>query len=103
MAEVSPKVYQFTGKAGPEKESVFGQRFRTDYLSFKFFHQNGWGGEFSNETALSITDGSEYIYLKDGSNFELVSGVTLEENATYVMTIDLSNGNDKGTISFKKK
>ena len=103
VAEVSPKVYQFTGKAGPEKESVFGQRIRYDYLSFKFFHQDGWGGEFSNDagTPLTIVEGSEYI--KNAGNFELADGATLEENATYVITVDLTNGNANGTISFKKK
>lgn len=27
----------------------------------------------------------------------------LEENVTYVITVDLTNGNNKGIISFKKK
>ena len=101
LAEIAPAVYRFTGKAGPENGSSFGQRLRTDYLSFKFFHQNGWGGEFSGETALSIVAGSEYI--KDAGNFELADGATLETDVTYVITIDLTQGNDKGTISFKKQ
>lgn len=101
MAEVAPKVYQFTGVAGPETGSSVGQRIRFDYLSFKFFHQDGWGSEFSGDTALSIIEGSEYI--KDAGNFELADGVQLEEGATYVITIDLNAGNDAGTISFKKK
>ncbi|MBQ8502312.1 MAG: DUF5125 domain-containing protein [Bacteroides sp.] len=116
MAEVSPKVYQFTGQAGPEKESSIGHRFRTDYLSFKFFHQNGWGGEFANngegKYPLTIVEGADLILSKDDGNFELHEKskegdktifYPLEENATYVMTIDLTQGNDKGTISFKKK
>ena len=36
-------------------------------------------------------------------NFELAAGVSLETGATYVMTIDLSAGNDAGTISLVKK
>lgn len=101
VAEIAPKVYQFTGAAGPEVGSSIGQRFRFDYLSFKFFHQDGWGGEFAGDTALSIIEGAEYI--TDNGNFELTSGAQLEEGVTYVVTIDLSAGNNAGTISFKKK
>lgn len=100
LAEVEPAIYQFTGKAGPETGSNIGQRFRADYLSFKFFHQNGWGGEFSGDTALEIIEGADLI--KDAGNFELADGVALEEDVTYVITVDLTKGNDRGTISFKK-
>ena len=101
VAEIAPKIYQFTGKAGPEHGSSIGHRFRTDYLSFKFFHQNGWGGEFANDNALTIIEGADLI--KDAGNFELADGAQLELDATYVITIDLTNGNSQGTISFKKK
>lgn len=100
MAEVAPKIYQFTGQAGPEKGSLIGQRFRTDYLSFKFFHQDGWGGEFSGDNGLTIIEGADLIACP--GNFELAGGVTHEEGATYRVTIDLTNGNANGTISFKK-
>lgn len=101
MAEVAPKVYQFTGLAGPEKGSSTGDRFRFDYLSFKFFFQNGWGGEFSGDNKLTLTgDASKFI--KDAGNFELASGVKLEEGATYRITIDLNAGVAKGTINFQK-
>ncbi len=100
MAEVRPGVYQFTGKAGPEKGSSTGDRFRVDYLSFKFFHQNGWGGEFKAD-AFSMTDGTEEL-LKGDDNFELADGVTLEQGATYRLTVDLSAGKDNGTISMVK-
>lgn len=106
MAEISPKVYRFTAVAGPENGSEIGQRLRTDYISVKFFHQKGWGGEFnpSNGNGLSLAPGSEAL-LKANSdgNFELAVGVTLETGATYVMTIDLSAGNEAGVISLVKK
>lgn len=106
MAEISPKVYRFTAVAGPENGSEIGQRLRSDYISVKFFHQKGWGGEFnpSNGNGLSLAPGSEAL-LKANSdgNFELAAGVTLETGATYVMTIDLSAGNDAGVISLVKK
>ena len=106
MAEISPKVYRFTAVAGPENGSEIGQRLRSDYISVKFFHQKGWGGEFnpSNGKGLSLAPGSEAL-LKANSdgNFELAAGVTLETGATYVMTIDLSAGNEAGVISLVKK
>lgn len=106
MAEISPKVYRFTAVAGPENGSEIGQRLRSDYISVKFFHQKGWGGEFnpSNGNGLSLAPGSEAL-LKANSdgNFELAAGVTLETGATYVMTIDLSAGNEAGVISLVKK
>lgn len=86
---------------GVEHGSSFGQRFRTDYLDFKFFFQNGWGGEFSS---LTLAAGSEsLIKLTSSWNIALADGATLEEGATYVLTVDLTNGNDKGVISFEKR
>lgn len=101
MAEISPKVYQFTGVAGPEQGSAYGDRFRFDYLSFKFFHQDGWGGEYAT-SAMTFTDEATQL-IKDAGNFELTDGVQLEQGATYVMTIDLTEGTDKGIFNFVKK
>ena len=100
LAQVSPKVYQFTGKAGPEHGSVTGDRYRYDYLSFKFFHQNGWGGEFG-EGALGMA-GDTASLLKNTGNFELADGVQLEQGATYRVTIDLTGGIENGTITMVK-
>ncbi|HLT86190.1 MAG TPA: DUF5125 domain-containing protein [Sphingobacterium sp.] len=101
VAEISSKKYQFTGVAGPEHGSSFGQRFRLDYLDFKFFFQNDWGGEFSS---LTLAAGSEsLIKLTSSWNIGLADGVTLEEGATYVLTVDLTEGNDNGVVSFEKK
>ena len=102
MPEVSPKVYRFTCTAGPENGSSIGQRIRFDYLSCKFFFQDGWGGEFSGGNALTLAPGTE-AYLVDKGNIELASGVQLEEGVTYVMTVDLSNGTSNGILSFEKK
>lgn len=101
VPEISSKKYQFTGVAGPEHNSVYGQRFRTDYVSAKFFFQNGYGGEFGQLTLAD--DGTKsLIQLSDSKNIELAGGTSLEEGATYVLTVDLTAGNDKGVISFKK-
>lgn len=101
MAQIAPKVYQFTGEAGPEKGSWTGVRVRTDYLSFKFFMQDGWGGEFSGENALALTENAKSL-LKDTGNFELADGINLEEGATYRITIDLTQGTSEGTIDMVK-
>ncbi len=102
MPEVAPKIYRFTCTAGPEVGSSVGQRIRFDYLSCKFFFQDGWGGEFSGGNALTIAPGSE-AFITDKGNIELADGVQLEEGATYVMTVDLSNGTSNGVLSFEKK
>lgn len=102
VAQVAPKVYQFTGVAGPETGSVPGDRIRYDYLSFKFFWQNGWGGEFNNsEHVLNLT-GTASEYIQNTGNFELAAGVQLTEGDTYRITVDLTNGVDNGTINFEK-
>lgn len=106
VPEISSKKYQFTGTTGPEHNSVFGQRLRYDYMSAKLFFQNGYGGEFSQLTLAD--DGTKsLIRLTDSKNIELLldaddKPIPLEEGATYVLTIDLSAGNDKGVVSFKK-
>ena len=99
MPENAPTATQFPAPAGPEPGSHVGQRFRTDYLSFKFFHQDGWGGEYSG-AQLTLIEGGDLI--GGTGNFELVGGANLEEGATYRITVDLTAGNDKGTIAFKK-
>lgn len=99
MAEVAPKVYQFTGVAGPENGSSIGDRYRYDYIDCKFFHQNGWGGEFAGATALTLTgEGATFLKMSDSGNFGL-SG-QLEQGTRYRLTIDLSKGNNAGTINF---
>lgn len=102
MAEIAPKIYRFTGEAGPEKGSAPGQRLRFDYLSFKFFHQNGWGGELSGDNALTIDEGAK-AYVKDTGNLELADGVQLTEGKTYVITVDLTAGNDRGVFYMTEK
>lgn len=103
MAEVQPKIYRFTCNAGPEKGSTIGQRIRTDYIDIKFFWQKNWGKEFSGDTNLTLTSGSEkLIKISDSGNIGLADGVTLDDNATYVITIDLSAGNSAGKISISK-
>lgn len=102
LPEVAPKIYRFTATAGPEKGSLMGDRIRFDYLSCKFFFQNGWGGELSGDNALTIAAGSEAFIAQPG-NIEFAADVKLEVGTTYVITVDLTAGNNKGVVSFEKE
>lgn len=104
LPEIAPKIYQFTAIAGPEHNSTFGQRIRTDYVDCKFFYVNGYNeGEFGSSNLLKLAAGSEaYLKVLDSGNIGLAEGVHLEEGATYVLTVDLTAGNTKGVLSFKK-
>ncbi|MBQ3203458.1 MAG: DUF5121 domain-containing protein [Alistipes sp.] len=95
MPEVRPGVYQLIGTAGPEKGSAIGQYFRYDYLSFKYFHQNGWGGEMTAENTTLVSD---LIAVK--GNLELADGVQLVENNVYCLVIDASAGKDNVVVTF---
>ena len=97
MAEVAPGVFQFTGTAGPESGSVDGDRFRYDYMSFKFFGQNGWGTEFG-AGSLTVTGDVKF---KDSGNFEL-NDMNLEQGATYRLTVDFTKGTDAGILNMVK-
>mgnify|MGYP003290560501 CR=1 FL=1 len=97
MPEVAPGIYEFIGYAGPEKGSVIGQYFRYDYISMKYFHQNGWGGEMTAEN--TTLDSS---LLKVAGNLELADGVQLEDGEMYVLTIDASAGKGNVVVKFEK-
>lgn len=102
MAEVKPDVFQFTGIAAKKSDNAKnGERFNCAELSCKYFHQNGWGAEKGQLGTVVITDEARNLIFDNG-NIELVSGVTLEEGATYVLTIDLSVEGTE-TIDFRKK
>ena len=95
MPEVKPGVYQLIGTAGPEHGSSLGQYFRYDYLSFKYFHQNGWGGEMTAENTTLVSD---LVAVK--GNLELADGVQLVENKVYCLVIDVSAGKDNVVVTF---
>lgn len=104
LAPIGNKKYQIT--------LVAGQTLKADNVNFKFFHQNGWGGEYSHET---MTTDSDIVFVgagedpgpgeekRDSGNIGLLKGKKFEEGATYVFTVDVSAGNDKAVLTVKKK
>jgi len=96
MAPVGDKKYQLT--------VVGGKSVRAGEINFKFFHQKGWGGEFTNET---ISTDSDIVFIgngdndRDPGNLGLVS--ELEADATYVFVVDLSAGNDQAVLTVTKQ
>ena len=72
-------------------------------MGCKFYFQNAWGGEFSNSNQLTVAAGSEsLIKVLDSGNIEFADGASLEEGATYVLTVDLTAGVTKGVVSLRK-
>jgi hypothetical protein len=86
---------------------IGGQQIDTQSINFKFFHQKGWGGEFSNTT---LTTASDIIFIgsggdsgRDPGNLGLVNGTTLESGATYIFTLDASAGINSAVLTVEKK
>lgn len=98
LAPVGDKVYQVT--------VVAGETIQAHDINFKFFHQKGWGGEFTHAT---LSSASDIIFVGDGNNgrdpgnLGLVDGKPLEEGAVYVLTLDLSGGRDNAILHVAKK
>ena len=96
LTPIKEKVYQIT--------LTVGKQLKADDVDFKFFGQPDWGTEFkgTGHTHLLSTD-SEVFYVKDSGNIALKDGVTLTDGDTYVLTIDLTAGVDKGVLTVTKK
>ena len=109
MAEVEDGVFQFSGYAVEQTDAVtLGGRFRFDYMSAKWFGQDGWGNEKGKikgtETQVVYTERAlQYLAEKTGGdNIELAEGVTLEIGSFYVLTVDISVDGVE-TVDFYKK
>ncbi|WP_290541212.1 DUF5125 domain-containing protein [Alistipes sp.] len=100
VPESAPGIYTMTAQAGREGSATLGQRFRVSGWSGKFFRSRSWGdlGRFT------LAPGTESFFsiAKDG-NIEMASGITLEEGATYRLTLDLTAGKDKPVLSMIRK
>ncbi len=92
MAQQQPKVHQTL--------LTVGKQLKKDNVNFKFFHQQGWGGEFtgSGNSGSKISCDSELFGIGTGSNghddgnIYLKDGQTLEDGATYLFKIDCTKG-----------
>jgi len=97
LAPVAKGIYQVT--------LIAGIQINTDYINFKFFHQAGWGGEFSSQT---LTTTSDLIFVGDGSNgrdsgnLGVIEGQLLQENHAYRFTVDVTQGIDAGVLTVQE-
>ena len=91
MAQVKPGIFQVSGYAVPAGSAVAYGRWQTEAMNVKYFYQDGWGGEASEDHTLTAR-AAELLDITRGDkgNIYLKEGVTLEEGAFYVMTIDFT-------------
>lgn len=108
LAPIKDKVYQITLTIGKQLQADGSN------LNFKFFGQAGWGIEFkgsggtyyltTDSNIFAVGDGTtEYQGGHDDGNIYLRPGVTLTDGDTYVFTVDLTEGTDKGKLIVEKK
>lgn len=101
MAPVEPKVYRIMVMASNEQGA--GQ-IRNDWIGFKFFHQDNWGGEFGGDSFVETAGLIPSVVSISGSgDFGFASGQGLVEGKTYVLTIDCTDGADKAKVSLVEK
>lgn len=100
VPESAPGIYTMTAQAGLEGSTTLGQRFRVSGWSGKFFRNRSWDG--MGTFTLAPGAGAFFSIAGDG-NIEIASGVSLEEGATYCLTLDVTAGNDKPVLSMVKK
>lgn len=81
MPQAVTKKYQVT--------LVAGSSVNSDNIDFKFFHQQGWGGEF---TGAELTSTSDVVGVRESGNLYLLEGKTLTEGHTYKFVVDVTAG-----------
>ncbi|MDR2126502.1 MAG: DUF5125 domain-containing protein [Prevotellaceae bacterium] len=102
MAPTGNKKYQVT--------LVAGETVNAESINFKFFHQNGWGGEYSSAT---LTTGSDIVFVGDGATPDYTGAnrdsgnlgllQALEVGATYVFVVDVSGGIESAVLTVTKQ
>lgn len=99
MSQIEAKKFQIT--------LVAGETVTANSINFKFFHQKGW--DPTAFTSSTLTTDSDLVFVgddsngRDNGNLGLVTGKTFETGATYVFTIDVTNGNGSAKLSVVKK
>jgi len=101
MAPIETKVYRMTVTASGEQG--LGQ-IRSDWIGFKFYYQDGWGGEFK-KINYAETKGliPSVITISDSGDLGYAPDQHLEDGKTYIITIDCTNGPTKAIISIEEK
>ncbi|MDR0754879.1 MAG: DUF5125 domain-containing protein [Prevotellaceae bacterium] len=104
MAPTGNKTYRIT--------LVADETVNATYINFKFFHQNNWGGEYTN-TTLTLTAGNDIVFVGDGATLDYEGNYrdagnlglvqALEVGATYVFVIDVSAGIDAAVLTVTKQ
>lgn len=104
MSPIETKKYQAT--------FVAGTSISIEDINFKFFHQRGWGGEFTNET---LSTASDIVFVgtgddpgpgnskRDPGNLGLYKDKPLTAGRTYVFTVDASNGINNAVLTVEEK
>lgn len=87
LSPVAPNRHQITFEVG--------KQLNPNHVNFKFFHQNGWGGEFNSNGEYKISTTSELFMVNtassDNGNIMLRSGKSVKEGEVYVFTVDTTN------------
>ena len=90
MAQIADKVYQFTLTA-PGQVAVSG-------ADFKFFHQKGWGGEFTKANYAEINLAPAFEMTDSGN----IQGKELKGGKSYKITLDLTGGVEAAKVSYEE-
>ncbi|MDH6310523.1 hypothetical protein M2451_003387 [Dysgonomonas sp. PFB1-18] len=80
---------------------VAGTSINASSVNFKFFHQDGWGGEFGGGKLQ--TNNPWFQAGSSDGNITLKGGVTLTAGKTYVFTIDTSGGISPAIMTVEEK
>ena len=88
LAQVAPGIHQFS--------LIYGTQLGAGF-SIKFFHQKGWGGEFSSYA--EVDDQTGLFSITSAGNIEPASGKSLEEGMGYRFTIDVNQGADNAKLT----
>jgi len=89
-AQVSDKVYEFT-LAVPGQLAISGSEF-------KFFHQKGWGGEFTKADFAEVNLDPAFK-MTDGGNIQTVD---VQAGRGYRIVLDLTGGVKAAKVSYKE-
>ena len=93
MAQVSPKVYQFSLNVGSQINEQSGE--------IKFFHQMGWGGEFTQPNFASF-DGAGVFAMTESGNIKLAENAAMTAKKAYRFTLDLTGGTNAAVLKVKE-